>query len=144
MLTIIWQCRVVTKLHFVKRHNVCKVQYNEVCLYKRPATGTKEPCKDLQMLEIMNPLCASTGWPSQYLWDQYCYYLPGGSVVKNLPANVGDVGSRPRDRKVSIRKIPWSRKWQPTPVFLPGESHGQWSLVATVHEAADSFTWLGT
>ena len=23
----------------------------------------------------------------------------------------------------------WRRKWQPTPVFLPGESHGQWSLV---------------
>ena len=24
-----------------------------------------------------------------------------------------------------VRKIPWKRKWQPTPVFLPGESHGQ-------------------
>ena len=24
----------------------------------------------------------------------------------------------------------WRRKWQPTPVFLPGESQGQWSLVA--------------
>ena len=23
-----------------------------------------------------------------------------------------------------VGKIPWSRKWQPTPVFLPGESHG--------------------
>ena len=27
-----------------------------------------------------------------------------------------------------IRKIPWRRAWQPTPVFLPGESHGQTSL----------------
>ena len=26
-------------------------------------------------------------------------------------------------------KIPWSRKWQPTPVFLPGKSHG-WSNLA--------------
>ena len=26
------------------------------------------------------------------------------------------------------RKIPWRRKWQPTPVLLPGESHGQRSL----------------
>ena len=25
-------------------------------------------------------------------------------------------------------KSPWRRKWQPTPVFLPGESHGQRSL----------------
>ena len=29
----------------------------------------------------------------------------------------------------SIAKIPWSRKWEPTPVFLPGKSHGQRSLV---------------
>ena len=28
-----------------------------------------------------------------------------------------------------IRKTPWRRKWQPTPVFLPGKSHGQRSLV---------------
>ena len=24
-----------------------------------------------------------------------------------------------------VRIIPWRRKWQPTPVSLPGESHGQ-------------------
>ena len=29
-------------------------------------------------------------------------------------------------------KIPWSRKWQPTPVFLPGKSHGQRSLVGYI------------
>ena len=28
-----------------------------------------------------------------------------------------------------VGKTPWKRKWQPTPVFLPGESHGQSSLV---------------
>ena len=28
-----------------------------------------------------------------------------------------------------VRKIPWRRKWQSTPVFLPGKSHGQKSLV---------------
>ena len=28
-----------------------------------------------------------------------------------------------------IGKIPWRRKWLPTPVFLPGEFHGQRSLV---------------
>ena len=28
-----------------------------------------------------------------------------------------------------VRKIPWRRKWQPTPVFLPGKSHGRRSLV---------------
>ena len=28
-----------------------------------------------------------------------------------------------------VRKIPWRKKWQPTPVFLPGKFHGQRSLV---------------
>ena len=51
--------------------------------------------------------------------------FPVAQLVKNLPANAGDVrGSDPW-----VRKISWSRKWQPTPVFLPGEAHGQRSLV---------------
>ena len=40
------------------------------------------------------------------------------------------------------RKIPWRRKWQPTPVFLPGESHGWRSLVGKVHRVAESRTRL--
>ena len=28
-----------------------------------------------------------------------------------------------------VGKIPWRRKWQPTPLFLPGESHGGRSLI---------------
>ena len=46
-----------------------------------------------------------------------------------------------------VRKIPWSRKWQPTPVFLPGKFHGQRSLWATVHGVPKSQTrlkWLRT
>ena len=38
-------------------------------------------------------------------------------VVQNLPANAGDAGS-----------IPGNRKWQPTPVFLPGKFRGQRNL----------------
>ena len=30
-----------------------------------------------------------------------------------------------------VGKIPWSRKWQSTPVFLPGESHEQRSLAGS-------------
>ena len=48
--------------------------------------------------------------------------LPGGSMVKNLPANAGDTSCR---FNPWFRKIPWSRKWKPTLVFLPGQSHGQ-------------------
>ena len=52
--------------------------------------------------------------------------LPGGPVVKNLPANAGDCKRRGFDPW--FVKIPWRRKWQPTPVFFPGESHGHRSL----------------
>ena len=48
-----------------------------------------------------------------------------GTVVKNLPANAGDVrcGFHP-----CVGKIPWRRAWQPVLVFLPGKFHGQKSL----------------
>ena len=48
----------------------------------------------------------------------------GGSVVKNLPANAGDSNSN------LGQEDPWRRKWQPTPVFLPGISHQQMNLVS--------------
>ena len=49
--------------------------------------------------------------------------FPGGSVVKNLPVNAGDAEFNPW-----VQKIPWRRKWQSTPVFLPEKFHGQRSL----------------
>ena len=39
-----------------------------------------------------------------------------------------------------VGKIPWSKKWQPTPISLLGKSHGQRSLVATVHWDTNSLT----
>ena len=40
-----------------------------------------------------------------------------------------------------VRKIPWKRTWQPTPVFLPGEPHGQRSLVGYSPWGRKSWTW---
>ena len=54
--------------------------------------------------------------------------FPGGSVVKNPPANAGDAVRR-RGLNLWVGKIPWRTEGQPTSVFLPGESHGQRSLV---------------
>ena len=57
--------------------------------------------------------------------------------VKNLPVNAGDtrdVGSNPW-----VVKILWRRKWQPTPVFLPGKPHGQ-SLCSTSKGSKESDT----
>ena len=46
-------------------------------------------------------------------------------VVKNPPASAGD---KRHSFNPWVRKIPWRRAGHPTPVFLPGESHGQRSL----------------
>ena len=48
--------------------------------------------------------------------------LPGGSDG-NESAAMWEAQVR------RVRRIPWRREWQPTPVFLPEESHGQRSLV---------------
>ena len=47
----------------------------------------------------------------------------GTQMVKNLPASAADGGFSPW-----VRKIPWRGKWQRTPIFFPGKSHGQRSL----------------
>ena len=45
-------------------------------------------------------------------------------MVKNLPASAGHTGSMPG------RDDPLEKEMQPSPVFSPGKSHGQWSLEA--------------
>ena len=76
---------------------------------------------------------ASTRVPDPPLTRGVClgHHFPSGSLsptslvaqmVKNL-LQPGRPGFDPW-----VRKIPWRRKWLPTPVFLPGEFHGQRSL----------------
>ena len=63
------------------------------------------------------------------------YIFTGGAMVKNPPARAGDAGG------VGLipGKIPWSRKWEPTPVFLP-EKDRAWR--ATVRRVAKNRTGL--
>ena len=61
--------------------------------------------------------------PGYQQWVSFIVAKPqlgssGGTVVKYLPATVGDTGV-----------IPWRSKWQDTPLFLPEKSHGQRSPV---------------
>ena len=63
-----------------------------------------------------------------YTCINICIYInwsfSGGSVLKNPP------GQCRRHRfDPLVGKIPWKRTWQPTPVFLPGEFHGQRRLL---------------
>ena len=50
--------------------------------------------------------------------------FPGCSDSKASACSDGDPGFDPW-----VGKIPWRRKWQPTPVLLPGKFHGLRSLV---------------
>ena len=66
---------------------------------------------------------------------------PGGAVAKHPPANARDAGDAGFDPWVG--KITWRKKWQPTPVFLPGESHGQRSLVGYSSQGRKEYTHTG-
>ena len=57
-------------------------------------------------------------------------------VLKGLPGGTGGKEPVCQCRRCKrhkfdpwVRKILWRREWQPTPIFWPGESHGQRSLV---------------
>ena len=75
-------------------------------------------------------MLSSRGSPQPRDWTQVCGIagdsLPPELVVKNPPA-MQETHERGFDPWVG--KIPWSRKWKLAPVFLPGKSLGQGSLV---------------
>jgi len=59
-------------------------------------------------------------------------------VVKNLLANAGRHKRHRFDPWGG--KISWKRAWQPTPVFLPGESMNRGAWQAAVHRVAQNWT----
>ena len=59
-------------------------------------------------------------------WDSKPKGFPGGSVGKESTCQCRR--HKRRNSNPWVRKIPWRLAWQPTPVFLPGESHGQRNL----------------
>ena len=105
-------------------------------------------------VQVWNPKAGGDWWPSSKTVREREFFLtqafdrlakahppwgnsPGGSVVKNPPAVrkmwVWSLGGR----------IPWGRKWPPTPVFLPGKSHGQRSMVGPwTYKELDTNEWL--
>ena len=66
-------------------------------------------------------------------------------MVNNPPANTGDVSCR---FDPWVRKIPWRRKWQTTPIFLLGEysmDRGAWWAISPWgHKESDTTEQLNT
>ena len=57
-----------------------------------------------------------------YIKAMLYFQLHSGSGGKESACSEGDPGLIP------VRKVPWRREWLLSPVFLPGESHGQRSV----------------
>ena len=71
--------------------------------------------------------CAFLSFQFKYSWFMvFCQFQAYSTVIQRLHLSPSLSGPR---FDPWIGKIPWRRKWQPTPVFLPGESHGQRSLM---------------
>ena len=83
--------------------------------------------------EITNPTLFTISCHNWYknilIW--YLMGFPGSSDGKEPVHNAGELG-----------KITSKRKWQPSPLFLPGEFHGQRSLAGAVHGVTKSWTRL--
>ena len=71
----------------------------------------------------LTELGSRKGWRVEERIVKGDWGFPGSSVGKESIYNARRPGFAPW-----VRKIPWEKKWQPTPPFLPGESHGQRSL----------------
>ena len=107
--------------------------------------GVLSPQLDCKLHEAMDlsplfSLACLPWWPAQNKCSVSIQLgFPDGSAFKNLPAM-----QEPQETWVQSlgQEDPWKREWQPTPVFLPGESHGQRSLEATVHGVTKSWTGL--
>ena len=91
-------------------------------------------------LALCYELVNQTNWPICYSSStSLALGFTGGSEVKRLPAM----------QETWLRSLgwedPWRKKWQPTPVFLPGESHGERSLVGYSpwgRKEVDTTEWL--
>ena len=59
----------------------------------------------------------------KFVHKKYIICASQVTLGKESASSAGDMGNP------WVRKIPWRREWQHTPVFLPGESHRQRSLV---------------
>ena len=96
-----------------------------ILLYQKPAIS----------INILRSLGENVWTPQSGTWDAYVtrlavafkslYKNPCWLSGKESTCNAGDSWSL-------VRKMPWRRKWQLTPIFLPGKFHGQRSLRATV------------
>ena len=111
----------------------------KICFIHNSGSQTIVPSQQLQHLprnlSEMQEIGLTPGLSNQKLWGgspHVCILTspPGEGRLPSWPNGKESPSQCRRNRfDPSVGKIPWRRKWQPTPVFLPGESHRWSSLV---------------
>ena len=96
------------------------------------------------MKELVRAMCCKQNHmlltnPSIIILFPFPEKFPRWLSGKESACSAGDTGD---GFNPWARKIPWRRKWQPTPVFLPGESHRQRAWWAYSHRVTKSWTQL--
>ena len=113
------------------KYQLSKLNYSELCLFSFIIGSRISPtfCLCDQILTYEERLSVST---SRVLYKTLLTMgFPRGSVVKNPPANAGDVSSIPGSGRATGEgscHFSISYSGVPTPVFLPGKSHRQGNL----------------
>ena len=101
---------------------VSTVQQSEsaICIHICPLFWISFPFRSPQKIE-QSSLCCTVGSPQLSIFTQYQWVSGKESTCQCM---------RHRRRRFDawVGSIPWRRKWQPTPVFLPGKFHGQRNL----------------
>ena len=102
----------------------------EVSMCFGDGTLVCSPCGDsytnLYMLKLLEPYICMHAWVN-FCVSSFFFFLKGerGHFLKT--SAFGGLPGRPAFKTPNFQC--WRRKWQPTPIFLPGESQGQSSLV---------------
>ena len=107
-----------------------KKQDRKLSLRANPSGSGEGVCRIFWGLwEVIKVVWTGESYILSFTWWIFigtCYVLKASQVavvIKNRSANKGD--NKIRGFDPWIGKTPWRRKWQPTPVFLPGKSYGQ-------------------
>ena len=94
------------------------------CMKVRSESEVAQSCLTLSnRMDCSPPGSSVHGFSRQEYWSG----VPLPSLIYG--ASSKEFACQARDARdigsIPVEKIPWSRKWHPTPVFLPGEFHGQ-------------------
>ena len=98
---------------------------------KESACNAGDP--GIELASLMPPALAGGFFTTSTTWEAPPWWISGKECTCQC---------RRHGFNTWVRKIPWRRKWQPTPVFSPGKSHGQRSLAGYSPGVTKSWTRL--